>query len=621
MTSSSYAKSRNPVARFFSGLWAAITWTRIAVLNLLFLFLVLIVVLAIRSGSQPPLPDTFALRLAPTGMLVDQRSYVDPASLLLGSTSPDEAETVVRELVDAIHYAAEDKRVTALVLELDRLLVGSISKMQEIGTALDHFKKSGKKIVAVGANYSQDQYFLASYADQIYMHDMGSILLTGYGRYGNYFKSAIDKLEINFHVFRAGKFKDAVEPLLRNDMSEESKIHNTELVTQLWNIYTAGVEARRDLPAGSINDYINNLDQKMTLARGDSAALAAEVGLIDEVAGHQRINRFLIDSFGKSPEGEHYNGVDARVYLADVERFKLPGKNKIGLLVASGTIVDGLQPDGTIGSESFVEMLREVREDESIKALVVRIDSGGGSAFASEVIRAEISAVRDAGKPVFISMGSVAASGGYWIAAGGDEIWATPTTITGSIGVFGAFPTLENTLENLGIHTDGVGTTELSGSLRADRALSPKISTIIQLSVDNIYHRFIRLVADARNADADAIDRVAQGHVWSGVTAKELGLVDHLGGLNDVIAAAAARVDLTDYSVHLVQQPLSPQEVMLRQLMGSAAVSFAPTALLEEFSSLRALQEISPLLKPLAELRQMNDPQAIYAACLECVAP
>jgi len=290
-------------------------------------------------------------------------------------------------------------------------------------------------------------------------------------------------------------------------------------------------------------------------------------------------------------------------------------------MVVSMTIVYGIQPDGTIGSESFVEMLREVREDDSIKALVVRIDSGGGSAFASEVIRAEISAVRDAGKPVFISMGSVAASGGYWMAAGGDEIWATPTTITGSIGVFGAFPTLENTLGNLGIHTDGVGTTELAGSLRADRALSPKISTIIQLSVDNIYHRFIRLVADARNADADAIDRVAQGHVWSGNTAKELGLVDHLGGLNDVIAAAAARVDLTDYSVHLVQQPLSPQEVMLRQLMSSAAVALAPSALLQEFSSLRALQEISPLLKPLAELRKMNDPQAIYAACLACVAP
>lgn len=621
MTSSSSAKSRNPVARFFSGLWAVITWTRIAVLNLLFLLLVLIIVLAVRSGSQPPLPDTFALRLAPSGMLVDQRSYVDPASLLLGGTSTEESETVVRELVDAIHYAAEDKRVTALVLELDMLLVGSISKMQEIGTALDRFKKSGKQIVAVGANYSQDQYYLASYADQIYMHDMGSILLTGYGRYGNYFKGAIDKLEINFHVFRSGKFKDAVEPLLRNDMSEESKIHNTELITQLWNIYTAEVEARRELPAGSINDYINNLDQKMTLARGDSAALAAEVGLIDEMAGHQRINRFLIDSFGKSPEGEFYNGVDARVYLADVERFKIPEKNKIGLLVASGTIVDGVQPDGTIGSESFVEMLREVREDDSIKALVVRIDSGGGSAFASEVIRAEISAVRDAGKPVFISMGSVAASGGYWMAAGGDEIWATPTTITGSIGVFGAFPTLENTLGNLGIYTDGVGTTELSGSLRVDRALSPKISTIIQLSVDNIYHRFIRLVADARNADADAIDRVAQGHVWSGNTAKELGLVDHLGGLNDVIAAAAARVDLTDYSVHLIQQPLSPQEVLLRQFMGNAAVALAPTGLLQEFSSLRALQEISPLLKPLAELRKMNDPQAIYAACLACVAP
>lgn len=620
MTSSS-EKPRSFLGRFFGGLWSIITWTRIAVLNLIFLFVLIIVIAAISSGSQAPLPETFALRLAPSGMLVDQRSYIDTTSMLLGGENPQESETVVRELVDAINHAADDKRVTGLVLELDGLFGGGLSKMQEIGTALDNFKASGKKIYAVGDNYTQDQYYLASHADQIYMNDMGSILLTGYSRYGNYFKSALDKLAINFHVFRSGKFKDAVEPLLRDDMSEESKSHNAQLMNQLWDMYTQTVETRRELPAGSINDYINNLDIKLAQAKGDSAALAAELGLIDELTSRQRMSEMLIDTFGADEEGEFYNGVDARAYYADITRFKLPEENNIGLLVASGTIVDGMQPDGTIGSDSFVEMLRGVREDDSIKALVLRIDSGGGSAFASEIIRSEIKALRDAGKPVLISMGSVAASGGYWMAAGGDEIWATPSTITGSIGVFGAFPTIEKTLDNLGIHTDGVGTTELAGSLRADRPLSPKVSTIIQLNVDNIYQRFIHLVADARDAEADAIDRVAQGHVWSGVTAKELGLVDHLGDLNAVIAAAAERVELKNYGVTLVQQPLSPREALLRQLVGESASTFAPTTLLERFSSLTALQEVAPLLKPIAELRRMNDPQSIYAACMECLAP
>lgn len=618
---SSSEKPRSFIGRFFSGLWSVITWTRIAVLNLIFLFVLVIVIVAIRSGSPLPLPKTFALRVAPTGMLVDQRSYVDPTSMLLGGENPQESETVVRELIEAINHAAEDKRVTGLVLELDGLFGGGLSKMQEIGVALDNFKTSDKKILAVGNNFTQDQYYLASHADFIYMHDMGSVLLTGYGRYGNYFKSALDKLEINFHVFRSGKFKDAVEPLLRDDMSEESKAHNSQLMNQLWDMYTQNVETRRELPAGSINDYINNLDTKLAQAKGNSAGLAAELGLVDDVINRQRMSEMLIETFGESREEGFYNGVDAREYFADINRFKLPGENNIGLLVASGTIVDGIQPDGTIGSESFVEMLRSVREDDSIKALVLRIDSGGGSAFASEIIRAEISALRDEGKPVFISMGSVAASGGYWMAAGGDEIWATPSTITGSIGVFGAFPTIEKTLDNLGIHTDGVGTTELAGSLRADRPLSPKVSTIIQLGVDNIYQRFIHLVADARKAEADAIDRVAQGHVWSGVSAKELGLVDHLGDLNEVIAAAAERVELEKYGVKLVQQPLSPREALFRQILGESASALTPTTLLQQFSSLTALQEVAPLLKPLTELRRMNDPQSIYAACVECVAP
>lgn len=617
----SRVKQPGLLRRIFGGLWATITWIRVALANIIFLLIVLIIVVAITSRSSPILPDEFALRLAPKGLLVDQRSYMDPASMLLGSVSPEDSETVVRDLVDAINFAARDDRVTTLVMELDFMVAGSISKLQEIGQALTIFKDSGKQIIAFGDNYTQDQYYLASYADQIYLNDMGAVALTGYGSYRNYFKGALDKLEINFHVFRSGKYKDAVEPLLRDDMSEESKEHNAQWLNQLWDQYTAHIESARSLPAGAINDYINNMDIKLREANGSSAQLAVNNGLVTELLNQTDVQRSLMTLVGKSEHGNYYNGVNTTHYLADVRRRQLPKSDQIGLLVASGVILDGEQPDGSIGSHSMAELLQNIREEKSIKALVLRVDSGGGSAFASEVIRAEIVATRDAGIPVFISMGSLAASGGYWIAAGGDEIWATPSTLTGSIGVFGAFPTLEKTLANLGLHTDGVGTTELAGSMRPDRELSPKANTIIQLGVDNIYQRFVGLVADARSAEHEAIDEIAQGRVWSGVHARELGLVDHLGSLNDVIAAAAAHVGVTDYSVKVISKPLSPREAFLRQLTGASASALAPKAMLNKFTSLELQQSLAPLLKPLAALGKMNDPHAIYAVCVECVAP
>ncbi len=615
------AKPRGALMQMFAGFWTLISWIRIILVNLVFLVILLIVVGAILSGAQRPLPDSFALRLAPTGLLVDQRSYVDPASLLLGGQNPEDNETVVRDLVLALDEAARDPRVTGLVLELDGLLGGGLSKMQEVGTALERFRGSGKPVIAVGENYTQDQYFLASYADDIYLHDMGSVLLTGYGRYGTYFKSALDKLAINFHVFRTGEYKDAVEPLLRDDMSEESREHNLRLITELWQTYTQAVEARRELPSGSIDGYIANLETTLARARGDAAWLAAELGLVDQVTSRQLMDQGLIDRFGQSDEENHYRGVGIRSYLADIRQRQKASDARIGLLVASGTILDGPQPDGSIGSDTFVDMLRQARDNDNIKALVLRIDSGGGSAFASEVIRAEIQALRNSGKPVLVSMGSVAASGGYWMAAGADKIWATPATITGSIGVFGAFPTLEDTLGKLGIHTDGVGTTDLAGALRSDRPLSPKAQALIQLSVDHIYERFLRLVAEARNSHPEDIDRVAQGRIWTGQTAKELGLVDELGYLNDVIAAAAEQVGLTDYSVELVQQPLSPQEVLFRKLLGEQASALTPRQWLNTLVPASVIQEVGPLIKPLRDLQQMSDPRAVYALCLVCLAP
>jgi protease-4 len=404
-------------------------------------------------------------------------------------------------------------------------------------------------------------------------------------------------------------------------MSAESREHNAQWINELWAGYTDKIESLRKLPPGSINDYVNNLDAHMALTTGDSAKLALEKALVDKIVSRQDMEKMLIEHAGKSEDGDWYKGVGVKSYLADVRKHHTLEKNKVAVIVASGSIVDGHQPDGTIGSESMLELLRQVGDDDAVKALVIRIDSGGGSAFASEIIRSEIIALREKKIPIYISMGTVAASGGYWIATAGDKIWAQPTTITGSIGVFGAFPTLEKSLQKIGINTDGVGTTELAGTMRLDRPLSEKAGKVVQLSVDNIYQRFITLVAEARQQEVKAIDEIAQGHVWTGNKAKEIGLVDELGTLNDVITAIAQAADLSSYQVEFVQRPLSPKEEFLRSLAQGHAGAFVPQSLLENVASLKVLNTLAPALKPLSDLQRMNDPQGIYVQCLDCVAP
>ena len=614
-------KKRSPLVNFFSAIGSVLTFSRNFVMNLVFIIIALLIIVAIGSNATKPLPAKFALRVAPSGLLVDQRSYIDTASLIF-KDEKEESETVVRDLVDAINHAASDKRIDTIVMELGGLRGGGITKMSEIGQALNNFKTKGKHILAVSDNYSQDQYFLASYADEIYLHNMGEVELTGYSRYITYYKSALEKLGVNVHVFRSGKYKDYVEPYLRDSMSDESREHNSQWLNALWSQYTDVVEAQRKLPAGTLNKLINNLDAKLADVKGDSAQFALNEKLVDKLISRNEVDALLIQKFGKSDEGNYYNAVGTHSYLADINLHKKDKENQIGLIVASGTIQDGNQPEGSIGSENFVDLLRSVTDDNSIKAVVIRIDSGGGSAFASEIIRAEIDALRKKNIPVFISMGSVAASGGYWMATAGDEIWAMPTTITGSIGVFGAFPTLENSLQKIGLNTDGVSTTDLGGAPSLERPLAPKMNGVIQSGVDHTYQHFIQLVAEARKKDTADIHEIAQGHVWTGEKAKEIGLVDNLGTLDDVIAATAVRANLKDYSVHLVTQKLSPKEEFIRKLVGEDAKAFIPKLLVKPLVDLQVVQqELSPLIKPLIALQKMTDPQGIYASCLACVAP
>ena len=613
-------QQRGIIRRLLSFIWGSITWLRVALLNVIFLLILVAVFAGLTPQETVQIPDDTALRLSPSGFLVDQYSYNDPLTQVLEQSSQEKAETRVQDLVIALQRAKQDPRITSLVLELNYLLGGGLSKLEEVGAALQDFRTSGKSIIAISDSYSQDQYYLASFADDIYLNPMGAVLVTGYSSYRNYFKDALDKLSLNYHVFRAGTYKDAVEPFLQNEMSDVSREHNRLWLNDLWRTYMERVEVTRHLDAGTLNDYINNIDVHMTRLKGDTAQLALELNLVDQLASQSEIRAQLSERFGRD-EDDNYLALDYWDYLdlTDAEQPKY--QDKVGLLVASGIILDGEQPEGNIGSETFSQLIRDARKNPDIKALVVRIDSGGGSAFASEVIRQEMQATRDQGIPVVVSMGSVAASGGYWMAMASDEVWATPTTITGSIGVFSAFPTMEKSLTKLGVHTDGLGTTELAGALRLDRELSPLAKNILQQGVNHVYQQFLTLVADARQSTPAQINQVAQGRVWTGNAALQLGLVDELGGLNDAIAAAAKLAELSDYEVFEVRRTLSPGEQFAQEL----AREFNARVQINT-PNVQWLSQLNQLFAPLLQTatgsqKAWFDARAIQSHCVECVAP
>jgi len=608
------------IRRILGFIWGSITWLRVALLNLIFIVLVLAVVSSMAPQELATMPEQTALRISPSGFLVDQYSYTDPLTQILEQSSREKAETRVLDVVEALQRAKQDTRVSSLVLELNHLLGGGLSKLEEVGVALQDFKASGKPIVAISDSYSQDQYYLASFADEIILNPMGAVLVTGYSSYRNYFKDALDKLALNYHVFRAGTYKDAVEPFLQNQMSDVSREHNRLWLEDLWRTYLERVETTRQLDAGSLNDYINNIDRHMARVGGDTAQLALQLGLVDKLRSRAELRTELIGKFGED-EQDDYQALDYWDYLdlTDVEQPQ--HRDKVGLLVASGIILDGEQPDGNIGSDTFSQLIRDARKNQQIKALVVRIDSGGGSAFASEVIRQELQATRDAGTPVVVSMGSVAASGGYWMAMASDEVWATPTTITGSIGVFSAFPTLEQSLSNVGIHTDGLATTELAGALRLDRELSPLAAGVLQQGVNHVYQQFLALVAEARNSTPAQVNQIAQGRVWTGNAALQLGLVDQLGSLSDAINAAAKRADLKQFEVEEVRKPLTPSEQFAQQLAQEFNANIAfDTSKVSWLTSLNTV--LAPLTQHLSPQQQVwLDARAIQASCVGCVAP
>ncbi|MCG7585392.1 signal peptide peptidase SppA, partial [Photobacterium sp. OFAV2-7] len=488
------------IGKLFRAIWKLISFTRQLILNLIFLFVIGLLFFAFnQSGEQPALPKEAALVLDLSGPIVEQRTYINPIDQLASNAlgHPPVQENVLFDIVDTIRAASTDNRITGLVLNLKGMAETNLTKLRYIAKAVEEFKQAGKPVYAVGDNYKQSQYYLSSYADKVFMSPDGGVLLTGYGSYTLYYRSLLEKLDVNTHVFRVGTYKSFVEPYTRDGMSAQAREANTVWLNQLWGAYTADVAKNRHIDAAALTPELNQFVKQLKAVNGDFAKLSLEMGLVDELINRPLLNQKLIEQFGSDGENS-FNQISYYDYQPTLFSNDLPSPNQVAVVVASGAIVDGKQRQGTVGGDSTAALLREARLDDDVKAVILRVDSPGGSAFASEVIRSEVDALKLAGKPVVVSMSSLAASGGYWISSSADKILAQPTTITGSIGIFAILTTFEKGLEKMGVYSDGVGTTPFSG-VGVTRELPKGVAEVFQLGVEHGYQRFIGLVSQHRN--------------------------------------------------------------------------------------------------------------------------
>ena len=566
------SKQPGMVSRLLHGLWNALNFTRRLVFNLIFL-IVLIAFIGAFFASRPMLAPRTALVLDPKGSIVEQYS-ADPAQRALSNLAGNGTKEVqLRDVLSVIETATKDQRIERIVLIPDEIEGAGLATLRDIGMALDRFRAGGKEVIAVSGGMDQNQYFLAAHANEILLDPDGSVLLEGFANYRSYFKDALDKLGVDVHLIKVGTFKSAAEPYILNQASAAAKEADSYWMGGIWQEYLNEIAALRKLDAAKISDDIAHYDERVTAQQGDLAHLALDQKLVDKLATRAEARAMLREK-GVADGDEGFRQIDFTRYLATLGADHLPRLGaEVAVVVAQGEIVPGEQPPGRIGGQSTAQLVRAAREDAKVKAIVLRVNSPGGETHASELIRREVAQARTAGKPVVVSMGDVAASGGYWISMDADEIWAQPTTITGSIGIFGLFVTVPETLAKIGIHTDGVGTTPLAGTLDIRRPLSPQLETILNSVIKRGYSEFIGKVASARKQTPEQIDAIAQGRVWSGSQAKERGLVDKLGGLDDAIAAAAARAKLgKDFSVRYVEREMSTWERVALSFSNSNAL-------------------------------------------------
>lgn len=610
------------------GIISVLDTVRGIVLNtlfLLFLFIILAIAGALYSLGQGEGPvevkQDSILYMAPEGLLVEEYSGnpLDRAiSKALGDGTP---QVRLRDMVDAMDIAAEDDRIRMLVMDLDSLMGGGPAMYQDLAEAVERFKSQGKRVIAIGDAYDQLPYSVAAHADEIYMHPMGLVFIRGYGSYRNYYKDLLERFNVDWNVFHAGEYKSYGEPYTRNDMSPEAREASLAFLTDLWAEYTTGVEGARGLQEGTVERYVRTFSGAD--AGGDFAAAAKDFNFVDELLPRDGMKARVADALGLD------GGADADIPQVGFKRYVESERQQqsllngngdaVAVIVAEGGIVEGDAQPGMIASEAMVRQIRKVRDDDDVKAVVLRVNSGGGSAFASEIIQRELVRLQEKGIPLVVSMGSVAASGGYWISATADEVISQPTTITGSIGVVAMVPTFERTLGDYGIYTDGVGTTELAGALRLDRSLSDDTKDTLQASVDHLYELFTGMVAENRDMPIDEVKKIARGRVWSGIDAHDHGLVDTLGGLPVAIESARRHAGLDDDArVTYFEPELSFRDRLLIGLFNSVAPTIKAND--EWRRSLEQLPMVNGLKRELERLRVYQDRRGLYASCF-CELP
>ncbi|PKF63829.1 signal peptide peptidase SppA [Psychromonas sp. psych-6C06] len=588
--------------------------TRLIVINGLFLAILFIFVIAITRQDEPVyIADNSVLQLNFNGNIVEQKQQLDFSSEIskqLIDENEQLSEYPIEEILQVINHAEQDPRINTILLDLSGLQSASLNHIKSIGNALNEFKLNDKKVLATSDSYTQIQYLLSSYADKIYLDPQGMVTLQGFSVYRLYFKELLDNLLITPHIFKVGTFKSFVEPFTETEMSDASKTANSHWLNQLWQDYIDTVLLQRkstNISSDSISPSLEQMHSALLESKGDTALYAKQVGLIDELLPRFNVIKNFESTGSKWISYTQYQSTMPSLYPSETS------EDLIALIYGQGEIVTGTQSGNTIGGDSFSKLLEKALNNQRVKAVVLRLDTPGGSAFASEKIRQHILALKAADKTVVVSMGSMAASGGYWISSGADHIVASPSTLTGSIGIFGMYASADKALNKIGIYNDGVGTTPLS-SLDLTRPLDPQMADILQLGIEHGYQQFLSVVSEGRGMTLNEVDRVAQGRVWTGRDAKELGLVDQLGTLQDAINQAAEIAQLTDYDVQPFLKTVSAKQQLINEIM-SSSVSLLP-------ESLRAN---TPLGKTLSTLQQqssllttLNDPKGHYAYCPMC---
>ncbi|ENI5334500.1 signal peptide peptidase SppA [Salmonella enterica] len=607
------------IAGFFKWTWRVLNFIREMVLNLFFIFLVLVGVgiwMQIGNGSNSEQTARGALLLDISGVIVDKPSTNHRLGALgrqlFGASSDRLQENSLFDIVNAIRQAKDDRNITGIVLDLKNFTGADQPSMRYIGKALREFRDSGKPVFAVGENYSQGQYYLASFANKIWLSPQGQVDLHGFATNGLYYKTLLDKLKVSTHVFRVGTYKSAVEPFIRDDMSPAAREADSRWIGELWQNYLNTVSANRQISPQQLFPGAQAIIDGLTSVGGDTAKYALDHKLVDALASSADVEKSLTKQFGWSKTENNYRAISYYDYS-----LKTPADTggTIAVIFANGAIMDGEETPGNVGGDTTASQIRDTRLDPKVKAIVLRVNSPGGSVNASEVIRAELAAARAAGKPVVVSMGGMAASGGYWISTPANYIVASPSTLTGSIGIFGVINTVENSLSSIGVHSDGVSTSPLA-DISMTKALSPEVQQMMQLSIEYGYKRFITLVADARKRTPEQIDKIAQGHVWTGEDAKANGLVDSLGDFDDAVAKAAELAKLKQWHLDYYQDEPTVLDMVMDSMTGSvramlpeAIQAMLPAPLVSAANTVKAEGD---------KLAAFNDPQNRYAFCLTC---